>query len=111
MAGAPAGSITAGMPGITAAVVFAIAFIIDARHSTADFGVLAPASVTQQRLPVVEEVAGQRRITAGDAAGPGQRRAIAGGWPGPPAPVTGVPSGDRSARWPGGRPRSRTAAR
>jgi hypothetical protein len=31
MPGAPAGAITAGKPGITAAVVFAIAFIIDIR--------------------------------------------------------------------------------
>jgi hypothetical protein len=47
MAGAPAaaGEITVGMPGIAAAVIFAVAFIIDAGHTPQPTTVFLLASV------------------------------------------------------------------
>lgn len=80
MAGAPAaaGEITVAMPGIVAAVIFAVAFIIDAGHTPQPTTVFLLASVSEQRVLVVEAVAGQCRITAGDAAVLDQCRAIIG---------------------------------
>jgi hypothetical protein len=67
MAGAPtaAGEITVGMPGIVAAVIFVVAFIIDASHTPQPTTLFLLASVSGRRVLVVEDVGCQCRSAPG----------------------------------------------